>query len=57
MAASVAEELRQTFGVEANLVPGKDGIFDVMVDGKPVFSRFETGRFPKPGEITRRLKP
>jgi len=52
----VAEELREAFGAEANLIPGKDGIFDVIVDGKLVFSKSETGRFPNPGEVTSKLK-
>ena len=51
MAASVADELREAFGVEATLVEGSNGIFDVIVDGKLVFSKRETGRFPDPGEI------
>ena len=52
----MAEELRGTFGAEANLIPGKDGIFDVIVDGKLVFTKSETGRFPNPGEVTGKLK-
>lgn len=43
--------MRKALGVEANLVPGKGGIFDVIVDEKLVFSKFESGRFPNPGEI------
>lgn len=26
--------------------PGKSGQFDVVVDGKLAYSRYETGRFP-----------
>ncbi len=55
-AASLADELRKAFGVEANLVPGSNGIFDVIVDGKRVFSKSETGRFPDPDEVTNKLK-
>jgi len=42
--------------VEATLVPGTGGIFDVIVDDKRVFSKSEAGRFPDPGEITGKLK-
>jgi selT/selW/selH-like putative selenoprotein len=42
--------------VEANLVTGGNGIFDVIVDENLVFSKFETGRFPNPGEIVKKLK-
>jgi selT/selW/selH-like putative selenoprotein len=45
------------FQVKAKLVPGANGIFDVVVDGRKVFSKAETGRFPNPGEISRKLKP
>jgi selenoprotein W-related protein len=38
-------------GVEAQLTPGANGIFDVVVDGKKVFSKHETGRFPQNDEI------
>jgi selT/selW/selH-like putative selenoprotein len=27
------------------------GIFDVSLDGKLIFSKYETGRFPEPGEV------
>ena len=33
------------------LVRGEDGIFDVVVDGKLLFSKHEAGRFPEPREI------
>jgi len=50
------DELRKAFGVESELIPGSNGVFDVIVDGKLVFSKFETGRFPSPGEITQKFK-
>ena len=52
----MAEELRQAFGVAANLIPGKDGIFDVIVDGRLVFAKADTGRFPNSGEVSGRLR-
>jgi selenoprotein W-related protein len=51
----LADELRQGFSVEAKLIPGTGGIFDVIVDGELVFSKAETGRFPNPGEVSGRL--
>jgi len=38
------------------LVKGSGGIFDVVSDGKRVFSKHETGRFPEPGEIAKMLR-
>ena len=55
-AASVAEELHEAFGVKAKLVSGHNGIFDVIVDGELLFSKFKTGRFPEPGEVASKLK-
>lgn len=42
--------------MKADLVPGQNGIFDVVVEGKLVFSKFESGRFPEPGEVVAKLK-
>ena len=27
------------------------GIFEVVLDGRTLFSKHETGRFPEPGEV------
>jgi len=37
------------------LIAGSGGVFDVRIDGRLVFSKHETGRFPDPGEIVRLL--
>jgi selT/selW/selH-like putative selenoprotein len=47
----VAAELREGLGVETELVEGSGGVFDVTVDGKVVYSKHHTGRFPNPGEV------
>jgi selT/selW/selH-like putative selenoprotein len=31
--------------------PGKTGQFDIVVDDKLVYSRYETGRFPSDSEL------
>jgi len=33
------------------LIAGSGGIFDVKVDGRLVFSKHETGRFPDDAEV------
>jgi selT/selW/selH-like putative selenoprotein len=43
-------------GVEAMLTKGDDGIFDVVVDGRMIFSKHEAGRFPEEDEILARLR-
>jgi len=50
-------ELEKAFpGIETKLVPSSGGIFDVMVDGKMVFSKRAAGRHARPGEIVDLLK-
>ena len=51
MATSLAAELKDRFGVDSALKPGHGGVFDVVVDGQLVFSKKETRRFPRPGEV------
>ena len=48
--------MQKAFGVKANLIPGGKGIFDVIADGKLVFSKYEIGRFPEQGEVANKLK-
>jgi len=49
----VEDELVGAFGVEAkvSLFAGSGGVFEVVVDGKQVFSKQEVGHFPVPGEV------
>ena len=47
----MAAELRDAFGVETELIGGSHGIFDVTVDGKLIYSKDRTGRFPDQGEV------
>jgi hypothetical protein len=39
------------------LVEGDKGQFDVEVDGRLIFSKWQTHRFPDDGEIIAGLKP
>jgi selT/selW/selH-like putative selenoprotein len=47
----LAAELQAAFGVDAELAPGANGVFDVTVDGNAVFSKHGQGRFPNEGEV------
>ena len=47
----MAAELKQAFGAQARLVEGSGGVFDVTVDGRLVYSKHNTGRFPDEGEV------
>jgi selT/selW/selH-like putative selenoprotein len=52
----LADELQAAFGVKASVVAGATGAFEVLVDGKPIFSKLQGGRFPDPGEIVAKIK-
>jgi selT/selW/selH-like putative selenoprotein len=41
--------------VDASIESGNQGQFDVIVDGKVIFSKEKTGRFPETDEILRDL--
>lgn len=43
--------MQKELGAEIELVAGSNGIFDVAVDGRMVFSKFEQGRFPQSDEL------
>ncbi|MBQ60688.1 MAG: hypothetical protein CMQ19_01300 [Gammaproteobacteria bacterium] len=49
----MAAELSKSLDVDAKLCADGKGIFDVLVDGDLVYSKYETNRFPKPGEVTK----
>ena len=42
--------------MEAELFAEGKGIFDVIVDGDLVYSKYETGRFPDRDEVTDIIK-
>jgi selT/selW/selH-like putative selenoprotein len=42
--------------VESKLIEGADGVFEVTVDGKLIFSKKATYRFPDEGEIVRLIQ-
>ena len=48
--------MKEAFGVDAEIIRGKGGVYDVVVDGKLVFSKHATGRFPEDGEVLKLLK-
>lgn len=55
----LAQELLMTFGErlgEVALVPGSGGVFEVRLDGEPLFSRTVSGRFPEAREIKQLLR-
>lgn len=51
----MAAAIKKSHGVEAKLIEGAGGIFDVKADGKLIYSKHETGQFPEESEVIRLL--
>jgi len=45
------EELTRELGAEVQLLAGSGGVYEISVDGREIFSKAKTGRFPQPREI------
>jgi len=52
----VAAELEDILRVPTTLIPGRGGVFQIRIDGRVVYCKAETGRFPKPGEAADRVR-
>jgi selenoprotein W-related protein len=48
--------LSRELGVAAELARGDRGAFDVLVDGRLIFSKHATGRFPDDAEIVQAIR-
>lgn len=47
----MSDEILKSGYHHVNLVAGSGGVFKVTVDGRVIFSKADSNRFPKPGEI------
>lgn len=55
-ALNLAREILLYFeDVSVELQQGKNGVFDIYLDGKLIFSRYEARRFPEEEEILREI--
>jgi len=52
----MGDELKKVFGADVELIAGSNGIYDVTVDGRKIFSKFDQGRFPQLDEIITIIK-
>lgn len=54
----MAAELKESFpGVSIQMVEGSGGVFEVVADGRLVFSKKQMGHHADPGEVVDLLKP
>jgi selenoprotein W-related protein len=54
----VAEEIlkaKKNDVTTLSLIPSSGGVFEVVADGKTIFSKKQTGRRPEPGEVVASL--
>ena len=53
----MAAELKQAFpDAEVRLIESSGGLFEVTVDGKPVFSKKASRRHAEPGEVLKAVQ-
>jgi selT/selW/selH-like putative selenoprotein len=51
----LADQINKQFGQRPELIKGRDGVFEVALDGRLFYSKKSTGRFPEPGEVEQAL--
>ena len=44
------------FGAKVELIAGSGGVYEIVVDGKLIFSKAKLNRFPEDGEIVTLIK-
>jgi selenoprotein W-related protein len=47
----LAADIKRELKIETQLIKGSGGAFEVVVNGKLIYSKKETGRFPEHAEI------
>ena len=53
-ASSLEAELKQSFpNIEISLISSGGGVFEIVLDGKLIFSKKAINRFPEKGEVVR----
>ena len=56
MATGLAAKISEEFGIEALLIKGVAGVFDVIADDAVVFSKLKEQRFPQDIEVIEALR-
>ncbi|MCP4760922.1 MAG: hypothetical protein GY870_04010 [archaeon] len=52
----MADKIKKEVGVASQLIPGSNGIYDIIVDGNTIYSKDRTKQFPDNDEIVKLLK-
>ena len=53
----MAAQIKESFGIDPELIPSSGGCFEVVADGKKVFSKLDQGRFPEADELIQLIEP
>jgi selenoprotein W-related protein len=53
----LAARIEAELGSVPTLLKGTGGVYDIVCDGKLVFSKHEAGRFPEEDEVLAALRP
>lgn len=48
--------MNEAFDIDAQLIEGGGGVFDVRVDNRLIYSKDETGCFPENAEIVAQIR-
>lgn len=48
--------MKKVLGIDAELIKGRGGVFDVVADGNLVYSKHATGRFPEEEEVVAAIR-
>jgi len=51
----LAAAIKKEFGISPEFIKSRGGVFEVVSDGKLIFSKKATGRFPKSEEVIKKL--
>jgi len=52
----LAERIEQEIGEKSEFIPSHGGVFEVVVDGRLIFSKRAAGRFPEDEEVLAQLR-
>ena len=52
----MAEAIKKNFAVDATMIEGGGGVFDVHVDGSQIWNKHDVGRFPEHEEVLDKIK-
>ncbi|MCP4022414.1 MAG: hypothetical protein GY729_11270 [Desulfobacteraceae bacterium] len=52
----MADQIKNELNLNAQIVPGSNGIYDVVVNDNIIFSKHKENRFPENNEILNMLK-